>query len=88
MVVMQRSRPTTRASDARTATYRRGQEVFGPGRGGGLVYIVRAGCVRLYKPLPRPQRHRRRSGAAAGVRPRNAGHGGGGNGGSDRVAAL
>ena len=35
-----------------TVTYAKGQEIFGPGRGGGLVYIVRAGCVRLYKPLP------------------------------------
>ena len=35
-----------------TVTFARGQEIFGPGRGGGLVYIVRAGCVRLYKTLP------------------------------------
>ena len=35
-----------------TVTFARGQEVFGPGRGGGLVYIVRAGYVRLYKTLP------------------------------------
>lgn len=33
-------------------SYNRGQEIFGPGRGGGLVYIVRSGCVRLYKSLP------------------------------------
>jgi CRP/FNR family transcriptional regulator len=30
----------------------RGQEIFSPGRGQGLVYIVRSGCVRLYKILP------------------------------------
>ena len=35
-----------------TVTFARGQEIFGPGRGGGLVYIVRGGCVRLYKTLP------------------------------------
>jgi CRP/FNR family transcriptional regulator len=35
-----------------TVSFNRGQEIFGPGRGGGLVYIVRSGCVRLYKSLP------------------------------------
>ncbi len=35
-----------------TVAYAKGQEIFSPGRGGGLVYIVRAGCVRLYKTLP------------------------------------
>jgi CRP-like cAMP-binding protein len=35
-----------------TVTYTKGQEIFGPGRGGGLIYIVRNGCVRLYKTLP------------------------------------
>ena len=35
-----------------TVTYAKGQEIFGPGRGGGLVYIVRNGFVRLYKTLP------------------------------------
>ncbi len=35
-----------------TVTYAKGQEVFAPGSGAGLVYIVRAGCVRLYKTLP------------------------------------
>ena len=35
-----------------TVSYARGQEIFSPGRGGGLVYIVRSGCVRLYKTLP------------------------------------
>lgn len=35
-----------------TATFNRGQEIFGPGRGTDLVYIVRSGCVRLYKSLP------------------------------------
>jgi len=33
-------------------TYTKGQEIFGPGGGGGLVYIVRSGLVRLYKNLP------------------------------------
>lgn len=35
-----------------TVSYLRGQEIFAPGRGQGLVYIVRSGCVRLYKVLP------------------------------------
>lgn len=35
-----------------TVTYVKGQEVFAPGTGVGLVYIVRAGCVRLFKTLP------------------------------------
>jgi CRP/FNR family transcriptional regulator len=30
----------------------KGQEIFGPGRGAGLIYIVRSGCIRLYKTLP------------------------------------
>lgn len=36
---------------ASTASYARGQEIFTPGQGHGLVYIVRSGCVRLYKVL-------------------------------------
>jgi CRP/FNR family transcriptional regulator, cyclic AMP receptor protein len=35
-----------------TVTFLRGQEVFTPGTGDGLVYIVRSGCIRLYKVLP------------------------------------
>jgi CRP/FNR family transcriptional regulator len=35
-----------------TVTYARGEEIFRPGQGLGLIYIVRAGCVRLYKVLP------------------------------------
>ncbi|MDP9354207.1 MAG: Crp/Fnr family transcriptional regulator, partial [Chloroflexota bacterium] len=35
-----------------TVSYVKGQEIFSPGKGGGLVYIVRSGCVRLYKTLP------------------------------------
>ncbi len=35
-----------------TVTYLRGQQIFAPGDGQGLVYIVRSGCVRLYKVLP------------------------------------
>lgn len=41
----QASRPTTVA-------FLRGQEVFTPSQGNGLVYIVRSGCIRLYKVLP------------------------------------
>jgi len=36
---------------ARTLNFTRGQEIFTPGQGSGLVYIVRSGCVRLYKVL-------------------------------------
>lgn len=32
-------------------TYLKGQEIFAPGQGAGLVYIVRTGCVRLFKTL-------------------------------------
>ncbi|MGH2560430.1 MAG: Crp/Fnr family transcriptional regulator [Thermomicrobiales bacterium] len=39
------SRPTT-------VTYQRGHEIFTPGHGINLVYVVRTGCVRLYKVLP------------------------------------
>ncbi|MGH2531775.1 MAG: Crp/Fnr family transcriptional regulator [Thermomicrobiales bacterium] len=39
------SRPTT-------ITYQRGHEIFTPGHGADLVYVVRTGCVRLYKVLP------------------------------------
>ena len=35
-----------------SVAFAKGQEIFGPGRGAGLVYIVRAGYVRLYKTLP------------------------------------
>lgn len=35
-----------------TTSFARGQEIFGPGTGQGLVYIVRSGCIRLYKTLP------------------------------------
>lgn len=43
-----------RSRNGRTSTvsFSRGQELFGPGRGQGLVYIVRSGCIRLYKTLP------------------------------------
>jgi CRP/FNR family transcriptional regulator len=36
---------------ASIVNYTRGQEIFTPGQGQGLVYIVRSGCVRLYKVL-------------------------------------
>jgi CRP/FNR family transcriptional regulator len=35
-----------------TQNFLRGQELFNPGTGQGMVYIVRAGCIRLYKVLP------------------------------------
>jgi CRP-like cAMP-binding protein len=38
--------------DVRTASYRVGQKVFGPGGGAGMVYLVRSGCVALFKALP------------------------------------
>ncbi len=40
------------ASKTTTNVYNRGQEIFGPGRGLGYIYIVRSGCVRHYKSLP------------------------------------
>jgi len=39
-------------SKASTLAFNRGQEIFGPSGGHGLVYIVRTGCIRLYKSLP------------------------------------
>ena len=42
----------TSLSKTATVAFNRGQEIFGPGGGAGLVYIVRSGCVRLYKSLP------------------------------------
>jgi CRP-like cAMP-binding protein len=33
-------------------TYLRGQQIFGPAEGHGVIYVVRAGCVRLTKTLP------------------------------------
>lgn len=41
----------TQHTGASTVSYSRGQEIFTPGQGHGLVYIVRSGCVRLYKVL-------------------------------------
>jgi CRP/FNR family transcriptional regulator, cyclic AMP receptor protein len=35
-----------------TLSFSRGQEVFTPTQGSGMVYIVRSGCVRLFKVLP------------------------------------
>lgn len=40
------------ATRTTTVTLRRGEELFGPGRGTGRVNIVRSGCVRHYKVLP------------------------------------
>ncbi|CAA9578575.1 MAG: cAMP-binding proteins - catabolite gene activator and regulatory subunit of cAMP-dependent protein kinases [uncultured Thermomicrobiales bacterium] len=34
-----------------TTAYARGAEIFRPGTGDGLVYIIRSGCIRLYKTL-------------------------------------
>jgi CRP/FNR family transcriptional regulator, cyclic AMP receptor protein len=42
----------TRNSRQNTLTFSRGQEVFTPNQGSGLVYIVRTGCIRLFKVLP------------------------------------
>lgn len=44
-VERQRSKPST-------VNFLRGQEIFTPGTGQGMVYIVRSGCIRLYKVLP------------------------------------
>src|SRR5688572_24289936 len=44
-------RAAATGSGASTVNFSRGQEVFTPGQGQGLVYIVRSGCVRLYKVL-------------------------------------
>lgn len=41
-----------RAQRPSTVSYAKGQEIFSPGNGEGLVFIVRAGCVRLFKTLP------------------------------------
>jgi CRP/FNR family transcriptional regulator, cyclic AMP receptor protein len=41
-----------RNSSPSSVSYLRGQEIFTPGHGQGFVYIVRSGCVRLYKVLP------------------------------------
>lgn len=45
------ARPATNGTGASTVNFSRGQEIFTPGQGLGLVYIVRSGCVRLYKVL-------------------------------------
>lgn len=44
-----RPQASTRSTNV---VYNRGQEIFGPGRGQGHVYIVRSGCIRHYKALP------------------------------------
>ncbi len=41
-----------RASRTTTLKFARGEEIFVPGLGTGQVYIVRTGCVRIYKTLP------------------------------------
>ncbi|MDP9357519.1 MAG: Crp/Fnr family transcriptional regulator [Chloroflexota bacterium] len=41
-----------RTNGAGTVGYRRGEVIFIPGHGQQLVYIVRSGCVRLFKALP------------------------------------
>jgi CRP/FNR family transcriptional regulator len=41
-----------RPSGTSSVTFLRGQEIFSAGQGQGFVYIVRSGCVRLYKVLP------------------------------------
>jgi CRP-like cAMP-binding protein len=45
--------PKTRdVPGARTVACRAGQKVFGPGGGGDAIYLVRRGCVALFKALP------------------------------------
>ena len=44
--------PRSRNGRQTTLTFSRGQEVFTPNQGSGMVYIVRSGCVRLFKVLP------------------------------------
>lgn len=46
------SSPRARSSAPSTISLLRGQEVFTRESGDGLVYIVRSGCIRLYKVLP------------------------------------
>jgi CRP/FNR family transcriptional regulator len=41
-----------RSSRGVNFTYAQGQRLFSQGDGGGLFYVVRAGCIRLYKTLP------------------------------------
>ena len=41
-----------RPSSTSTVAFARGHTIFAPGEGEGMVYIVRSGCVRLYKVLP------------------------------------
>jgi CRP-like cAMP-binding protein len=43
---------TIRPSRVVSFTYLRGQRLFGPTEGHGVIYVVRAGCVRLTKTLP------------------------------------
>jgi CRP/FNR family transcriptional regulator len=45
-------RQSSGLAKASTIVFHRGQEIFGPGTGEGLVYIVRTGCIRLFKSLP------------------------------------
>ncbi len=47
-----RARDQNDATKMATVVFNRGQEIFGPGRGIGLVYIVRSGCIRHYTSLP------------------------------------
>lgn len=41
-----------RTASPSTVSFARGQCIFTPGEGQGMVYIVQLGCVRLYKVLP------------------------------------
>ena len=45
-------RPGSGSAKATTTVFHRGQEIFGPGTGENLIYIVRTGCIRLFKSLP------------------------------------
>jgi len=44
--------PAVREAGVRTVTCRAGQKFFGPEGGGETVYLVRQGCVALFKTLP------------------------------------
>ncbi|HET8523697.1 MAG TPA: Crp/Fnr family transcriptional regulator [Thermomicrobiales bacterium] len=46
------SADTMRSGRGVNFTYAQGQRLFSQGEGGGLFYVVRSGCIRLYKTLP------------------------------------
>jgi CRP-like cAMP-binding protein len=48
----QQMQASSAASGSHTAHFRRGEQLFARDTGHGIVYIVRAGCIRIYKVLP------------------------------------